>query len=51
MMTFKHFFLQSFNAAKAPLPASGRFISAKVRRKILDRIATLKANQAPFRAK
>jgi len=43
MMTFKHFFLQSFKAAKAPPPASKRFLSAKLRRKLLDRIGTLNA--------
>ena len=38
MMTFKHFFLQSFKATKAPPRASKRSISAKLRSKILDRI-------------
>ena len=43
MMTFKHFFLQSFKAAKAPPRASKRFMSAKLRNKIWDRLAKLKA--------
>ena len=44
MMSFKHFFLQSFKAAAdAPPPAPKRFMTAMLRRKILDRIETLKS--------
>ena len=43
MMTFKEFYLQSSKAAKAPPRASRRSMSAKLRNKILDRIAKLKA--------
>ena len=39
MMTFKHFFLQSFKAAKAPPPASRRSVSTKLRNKIWNRLA------------
>ena len=42
MMTFKHFFLQSFKAAKAPPPASRRFVSTKLRNKIWDRLKAAK---------
>jgi hypothetical protein len=45
MMTFKHFFLQSFKATKAPPPTSKRFISAKLRNKIWDRLAKSKVSR------
>ena len=44
-MTFKHFFLQSFKAIKAPPRASKRFMNEKIRNNIRDRLAKSKASR------
>ena len=43
MMTFKGFYLEGFNRAKALPRASTSFKTSKRRNEILDRIAKLKA--------
>ena len=43
MMTFKGFYLEGSNRAKAPPRASTSFKTPKRRNEILDRIAKLKA--------
>ena len=45
MMTFKHFFLQSFKATKAPPRASKRFMNEKIRNKILRSAREVKVSR------